>query len=58
MEEIALMEVFCKAMIIFIFAGISIIDCCIMISVSRYNKEIERQSDTNDDQNNHNQDNK
>lgn len=55
MEEIALMEVFCKAMIIFIFAGISIIDCCIMISVSRYNKEIERQSDTNDDQN---QDNK
>lgn len=37
---------FCKALIICIFACTCFIDCCLMASVSRYNRKMERQSET------------
>lgn len=41
---------FCKALIIFIFAGICFIDCCLMISSSRYNRKMEQQIKISDGQ--------
>lgn len=37
---------FCKALIICIFADTCFIDCCLMVSSSRYNRKMERQSET------------